>query len=53
MHQNNNDGLLVLIWVNTGLGTLLSEPVLSALAYVGSIVGSAVYIYTTIKKYKK
>ena len=53
MQQNNNDGLLILIWINTGLGTLLSEPVLSAIAYLGSIAGSVVYIYTTIKKYKK
>ena len=52
--NTENSGLLVVIaWLNAGLGTLFSEPVLSALAYVGSIAGSAVYIYTTIKKSKQ
>lgn len=52
-HESNNSPLVLVAWINAGLGTLFSEPVLSALAYVGSIAGSVVYIYTTIKKSKK
>ena len=53
MEQSNNNFLLIIgSWTNAFIGTLLSEPVLSGLAYLGSILGSAVYIYTTIKKQK-
>ena len=53
MNNENNSGLLVVVsWVNAILGYVFSEPVLSGLAYIGSIAGSAVYIYTTIKKEK-
>lgn len=51
--NNSNDPLVLIAWVNAGLGTILSEPVLSAMAYIGSIVGSAVYIYSTLKKHKE
>ena len=50
--QNNNFLLIISSWTNAFIGTILSEPVLSGLAYLGSILGSAVYIYTTIKKEK-
>ena len=52
--NTENSGLLVVIaWINAGLGSLFSEPVLSGLAYIGSIAGSVVYIYTTIRKSKQ
>jgi hypothetical protein len=53
MQEPNNNFLLVIgSWTNAFIGTMLSEPVLSGIAYLGSILGSAVYIYTTIKKQK-
>jgi hypothetical protein len=52
MEHNNNFLLIIGSWTNAFLGTLLSEPVLSACAYLFSITGSIVYIYTTIKKNK-
>lgn len=53
MVNNNNNFLIVSSWFNALLGTLLiSEPILSVLAYIFSIAGSIVYIYTTIKKNK-
>lgn len=49
--STDNSGLLLITaWVNLAMGTIFSEPVLSNLAYIGSIAGSVVYIYTTIKK---
>ena len=53
MNSENNSVLVAVAWINAGLGTLFSEPVLSAAAYLGSIAGSAVYIYTTLKKHKE
>jgi hypothetical protein len=52
MNNNNNILLIIGSWTNAFIGTLLSEPVLSGLAYLGSLAGSAVYIYTTIKNNK-
>jgi len=52
-NHNNNGLLLFAAWFNAAMGTLFSQPVLSSIAYIGSILGSAVYIYTTLKKYKK
>lgn len=52
--QQNNEFLIVGSWFNAILGTVLfSEPILSTTAYLFSIAGSVVYIYTTIKKNKK
>jgi len=50
--SSNSSLLLFVAWVNAAIGTLFSEPVLSSIAYVGSIAGSVVYIYTTLKKHK-
>jgi hypothetical protein len=52
MEHNNNFLLIIGSWTNAFLGTLLSEPVLSAGAYLFSCAGSIVYIYTTFKKNK-
>jgi hypothetical protein len=53
MNNENNNGLMMLAaWFNAIIGTLFSEPVLSGFAYLASIAGSTVYIYTTIKKNK-
>jgi hypothetical protein len=53
MVNNNNNFLIVGSWFNAILGTVLfSEPILSTTAYLFSIAGSVVYIYTTIKKNK-
>lgn len=52
--SNENSFLLVIAsWTNAFIGTMFSEPVLSAGAYMFSIAGSIVYIYTTFKKNKK
>ena len=51
--NENNPLLMVIAWVNAMAGTIFSEPFLSTIAYIGSITGSAVYIYTTLKKNKK
>lgn len=53
MEHNNKFLLLINSWTNAFLGTLFSEPVLSAGAYLFSIAGSIVYIYTTFKKKHK
>jgi hypothetical protein len=51
--QHNNNFLIVGSWFNAILGTVLfAEPILSTTAYLFSIAGSVVYIYTTIKKNK-
>jgi hypothetical protein len=53
MQGDNNFLLLITSWTNAFLGTLLfSEPYLSTFAYLFSIIGSVIYIYTTIKKNK-
>ena len=53
MQEPNNNFLLVIsAWTNAFIGTMLQEQTLSIIAYCGSIIGSAVYIYTTIKKHK-
>ena len=52
MNNDNNFLLIISAWTNAFIGTMFSEPVLSSLAYIGSIVGSGVYIYTTYKKHK-
>jgi hypothetical protein len=52
MNKDNNIFLLVASWFNYFIGTLELEPILSGFAYFFSIIGSIVYIYTTIKKYK-
>lgn len=51
-NSGNNNLLLIAAWFNAAMGTVFSEPVLSNVAYLGSIVGSVVYIYTTLKKHK-
>jgi phosphate/sulfate permease len=54
MNSNDNNPLLIIAsWTNAFIGTMLfSEPILSSLAYIGSIIGSGVYIYTSLKKHK-
>jgi hypothetical protein len=52
METNKNFLLIIASWTNAFIGTLFSEPVLSAGAYLFSIAGSIVYIYTTLKKNK-
>ena len=53
MNNDNNFLLIIASWTNAFIGTMLfSEPILSSLAYIGSIIGSGVYIYTSIKKHK-
>ena len=51
--EPTNPLLIILAWINAILGYLFSEPVLSGAAYLFSIAGSIVYIFTTIKKSKK
>jgi hypothetical protein len=52
-NSDNNPLLIIASWTNAFIGTMLfSEPVLSSLAYIASIIGSGVYIYTSIKKHK-
>lgn len=53
MEKDNNSILIFVAWFNAAMGTLFTTPFLSNLAYVGSIAGSIVYIYTTIKKHKE
>jgi hypothetical protein len=55
MNNDNSKILMGLSWINAGLGTLFStlEPLLANLAYIGSILGSAVYIYVTLKNKSK
>ena len=53
MEQNNKFLLVIGSWTNAFIGTLLSEPVLSAGAYLFSMAGSIVYIYTTYRKNKQ
>lgn len=53
--MNNRDNILLLIgsWFNAILGSLTSvEPILSAFAYIFSIIGSIVYIWVTLKNKK-
>lgn len=52
MEHNNKFLLIIGAWTNAFLGTLLQVQTLSVIAYCGSILGSAVYIYTTLKKNK-
>jgi hypothetical protein len=52
MEQENRFLLIIGAWTNAFLGSLLQVQTLSVIAYCGSILGSAVYIYTTIKKNK-
>jgi hypothetical protein len=52
MESNKNFLLIIGAWTNAFIGTLLQEQTLSVIAYCGSILGSAVYIYTTLKKHK-
>ena len=52
MNTDNKFLLIISSWTNAFIGTMFSEPVLSATAYVFSIAGSVVYIYTTVKKNK-
>ena len=52
MGSGNEKILLFTAWLNAVIGYVLSQPVLSKLAYVCSIAGSIVYIYTTLKKHK-
>jgi hypothetical protein len=52
MEQDNKFLLIISSWTNAFIGTVFSEPVLSAGAYLFSIAGSVVYIYTTFKKNK-
>jgi hypothetical protein len=52
MENNKNFLLIIGAWTNAFIGTLLNEQTLSVIAYCGSILGSAVYIYTTLKKNK-
>lgn len=47
-----HDDMLIINWITAIIGSVMTEPVLQTLAYVGSITGSIVYIYTTIKKSK-
>jgi hypothetical protein len=51
-NSNNNSLLLIGSWFNAAMGTIFNQPVLSNVAYISSIIGSIVYIYTTYKKYK-
>lgn len=52
MQENNhNPFLLIVSWFNALIGSLNIEPILSGIAYIFSIIGSIVYIYTTYKKY--
>jgi hypothetical protein len=55
MNNDNSKLLMGLSWINAGLGTLFSnlEPLLANLAYLGSIIGSGVYIYVTLKQKNK
>lgn len=53
MEQQSNTITLAVAWINAIIGTLLTSELLAGLAYIGSIAGSAVYIYTTIKKHKE
>jgi hypothetical protein len=52
MDQDNKFLLVIASWTNAFMGTLFSQPVLSGAAYLFSIAGSVVYIYTTYKKHK-
>lgn len=52
MEQDNRFLLIIGSWTNAFIGTMLQEQTLSVIAYCGSILGSAVYIYTTLKKHK-
>lgn len=47
-----HDDLLIINWITAVIGSTMTEPVLSTIAYIGSIIGSAVYIYTTLKRKK-
>lgn len=48
-----HEDLLVVNWGSAIIGSVyFSQPVLSTAAYCFSILGSIVYIYTTIKKSK-
>jgi hypothetical protein len=51
--NNQNNNYLLLAWLNAFFGTIFSQPVLSALAYIFSIIGSIVYIAITIDKHLK
>lgn len=53
--NTNNHTFLTLAWFNAGIGTILStlEPYLANVAYIGSIIGSGVYIYVTLKNNNK
>jgi hypothetical protein len=53
MNYDNKFLLVISSWTNAFIGTMFSQPVLSAVAYLFSIAGSIVYIYTTFKKHKK
>jgi hypothetical protein len=50
MEHDNKFLLIIASWANAFIGTMFSEPVLSAGAYLFSIAGSMVYIYTTVQK---
>lgn len=52
MEFDNKFLLVIASWTNAFIGTMFSQPVLSAGAYLFSIAGSVVYIYTTFKKNK-
>jgi hypothetical protein len=49
-NEENTTTVLILSWLNYFFSHLFTEPVLSKIALVLSIIGSLFYIYNQIKK---
>jgi hypothetical protein len=52
-NEQNTNIVLIISWLNYFFSHLFSEPVLSKIALILSIIGSIFYIYNQIKKTTK